>query len=92
MRMREATIEKKIQWVLSYMQGGLADIWKENVLEDLEVRILEYTMIEEFLVDLKKEFGEGDNKTIKVVELKKVEQESRTMKEFVQEFRRIVML
>ena len=35
MRMREATIEKQIQWVLSYVQEGLADICKENILEDL---------------------------------------------------------
>ena len=35
MRMREATIEKQIQWVLSYVQEGLADICKEIILEDL---------------------------------------------------------
>jgi len=29
-------------------------------------------MIGEFLADLKKKFGEGDDETIKVVELKKV--------------------
>ena len=50
--------------------------------------MLEYTAVREFLVDLKKEFGEGDDKTIKVAELKKIEQESRTMEEFVQKFRR----
>jgi len=42
-----------------------------------------------FLLDLKKEFGRGDNKIMKVVELKKVEQGSRIIEEFVQEFRRI---
>jgi len=35
---------------------------------------LSYTIIGEFLSDLKKEFGREDNKTIKVAELKKVEQ------------------
>ena len=40
--------------------------------------------------DLKEKFREEDNKTIKVAELKKVEQESKTMEEFVQEFRRII--
>ena len=29
-------------------------------------------IVEEFLMDLKKEFGGGDNKTIRVAELKKV--------------------
>jgi len=41
-----------------------------------------------FLVDLKKEFGGGDDETIKVAELKKVEQESRAMEVFMQKFRR----
>jgi len=53
------------------------------VLEDLETGVLEYITVGEFLVDLKKVFGKGDNKTMKVVELKKVEQGSRTMEEFI---------
>ncbi len=36
MKMREVAVEEQIQWVLSYVQGGSADIWKENMLEDLE--------------------------------------------------------
>ena len=47
-------------------------------------------LVGDFLTKLKKEFGSRSNKIIKVVELKKVEQESRTIKEFIQEFRRIV--
>ena len=34
-------------------------------------------------MDLKREFGRRDDKIIKVVELKKVEQESRIIEEFV---------
>ena len=45
-------------------------------------------MIEEFLANLK-EFGERDNE-MKIVKLKKVKQESRTMEKFIQEFRRAV--
>jgi len=47
-------------------------------------------MVEEFLVDLKKEFEGGDNEAMKIVELKKVEQRNKTMEEFVYEFRRVV--
>lgn len=42
-----------------------------------------------FLTELKKKFGRGDSKLAKVAKLKKVEQESKTMEKFVQEFRRI---
>jgi len=40
------------------------------------------------LSDLKEEFERGDDETIKVVGLKKVEQGGKTMKKFVQEFKR----
>ena len=39
MKMRNITIEEQIQWILFYMQKGLADVWKENILEDLETEI-----------------------------------------------------
>ena len=41
------------------------------------------------MVDIKKEFGEGDDKEVKVAELKSLEQGGRMMKEFVQELRRV---
>jgi len=40
--------------VLSYVQGESADIWKENVMEDLERDLLNYKVVGEFLADLKK--------------------------------------
>ena len=57
-------------------------------MEDLKAEVLEYIMIEEFLIDLKKEF-EGVNKMLKTAELKKIEQGSRTTEKFVQKLRRV---
>ena len=65
------------------MQGGLANVQKENTLEDLERKLLDYKTVGEFLTDIRKEFGGGDKKLVKVAELKKVEQGSKTIKEFV---------
>ena len=90
MRMRDMEVEEQVQWVLSYVQRGSVDIWKENIMEDLESGNLSYATVEEFLSDLKQEFSGGDGEMMKVAELKKIEQGSRTMKEFVQEFRRAV--
>jgi len=61
----------------------LVNIWKENILKDLESKSLECVIVGKFLMDLKKKFSSRDNKTINVAELKKVKQESRTIKEFV---------
>jgi len=58
-----------------------------NMLENLEARKLEFSVVGDFLTKLKKEFSSGNNKLIKIVEIKKVEQRSRTIEEFVQKFR-----
>jgi len=39
----------------------------------LEGRLLEYETAGEFLANFKKEFGEGDEETVKVAELKRLE-------------------
>ena len=49
---------------------------------------MKYETVGKFLADIKKEFGGGDEESTKVAKLRRLEQESRTMKEFVQEFRR----
>jgi len=41
-------------------------------MKDLETSSLVFVILREFLADLRQEFGRGDNKTIKVAELKKV--------------------
>ena len=87
MKLRGSTVEEQIQWVLLYVQGGLADVWKENVIEELEAEEAEYKLVEEFLTSLRKEFGRGEEESMKVVELRKMEQGGRTMEEFAQEFK-----
>jgi len=52
-------------------------------LGDLEEGLLEYETVGEFLANIRKEFGGGDKESVKVVELKRLEQEGKTIKEFV---------
>ena len=54
----------------------------------MERGLLEYEIAGEFLVEIKKEFREGDKESVKVAELKKLEQRSKTIEEFMQEFRK----
>jgi len=49
------------------------------MLEDLELREIEFRLVGEFLLELKKEFGGGDEKLVKVAELRRIEQRGRTM-------------
>ena len=88
MKMRERIVEEQVQWILSYVQGGSADVWKENVMEELESGEVEYKSVEDFLTSLKREFRGGEEESVKAAELRKLEQGGRTMEEFVQEFKR----
>ena len=90
MKLREELVEGQVQWILSYVQGGTADVWKENVIEELEGGEMEYETAEEFLSSLKKEFGGEEEELMKAVELRKLEQGGKMMEEFVQEFKRAV--
>ena len=90
MKLRGTTVEEQVQWVLSYMQGGLADVWKENVMEELELGEIEYETAEEFFTSLRKEFGGREEESVKAVELRGMEQGGKTMEEYVQEFKRTV--
>jgi len=55
----------------------------------LEAGEVEYESVEEFLTSLRKEFGGGEEKSMKVAELRRMEQGGKTMEEYVQEFKRI---
>ena len=77
MKIKEKSVEEQVQWVLIYIQEKFANIQK-NILEDLEAEEIEFATAEEFL----KEFR-GNNKLVKVAELKRIEQDSRNMKKFI---------
>jgi len=59
-------------------------------MEELETEEIEFELAEEFLAEIKKEFGGGDKELVKIAELRKIEQGGRTMEKFVQDFKRTV--
>ena len=65
-------------------------MWKENVLKELEAGELEFETVGKFLVEIKKEFGKGEEESVKAAELRKMEQGGKMMEEFIQKFKRAV--
>ena len=57
--------------------------------KDLKVEEINFVTAGEFLAQLNKNLGRGDNEKVKVAELKRVEQRRRMMKEFVQKFKKV---
>jgi len=74
-RMKGSGEEKKILWVLTYVQGGVAEIWKENILEEKRQGLSLVEMVEELFTKMREEFGEFDEESRKVDELRLLEQD-----------------
>jgi len=72
MKMKRILVEEQIQWILSHVQEGSADVWKENLLEYLKLEEVEFGSTREFLLELKKKFGREDEESVKVAELRRI--------------------
>ena len=53
------------------------------MLKDLKEGLLEYEIAEEFLADIRKEFGEEDKELVKVAELKRLKQRNKIIEDFI---------
>ncbi|KAF7776533.1 transcriptional regulator family: Zinc finger, CCHC-type [Agaricus bisporus var. burnettii] len=80
----------QITWILSYVQGGAAESWKENIMEMIENGEDEAPSVTEELFDsLRNNFGDADEESTAVGKLRLIEQGSKSAEEHVQEFKRI---
>ena len=79
----------KIVWMLSYVQGGMAEAQKNNLLDELLKGESEVEMVEELFSKMRNKFGEMAEKERKVEQLRTIEQRRRTYNEYIQEFKKI---
>jgi len=79
----------QITWVLSYVQGGVTEAWKDNLLDELAKKELEIKTVETLFKKIRDEFGEITKEDRKVEQLRMIEQGGRTYDEYVQEFKKI---
>ena len=80
----------KMAWVLSYMQRGVAEAWKDNLLNELSKGESEMEIVEELFSKMKNEFGETVEEEQKIEQLRTIEQRGRIYNEYVQEFKKVV--
>jgi len=65
-RITEKLKMARMAWVLSYMQGGVAETWRDNLLDKLLKRELEIEMAEELFGKMRNKFGETVEKERKI--------------------------
>ena len=89
MKMTEEAAATQVAWVLSYMQGGIAEAWKDNLLDELAKEELEVESAEQLFAKIRDDFGKTSVEERKIEQLRTIEQGGRTCDEYVQEFKKV---
>ena len=89
MKMMEEVAATQVAWVLSYVQGGIAEAWKDNLLDELAKGKLEVDSAEQLFTKIRNNFGETTEEEKKIEQLRTIKQGGRTCDEYVQEFKKV---
>jgi len=89
MKMTEEAATTQVAWVLSYVQGGVAEAWKDNLLDELAKGESEVESAEQLFAKIRNDFGEMSEEERKIEQLRTIEQAGRTCDEYVQEFKKV---
>jgi len=89
MKMMEEVATTQVAWVLSYVQGEIAEAWKDNLMDELSKRESEVETVEQLFSKIRNDFGETSEEERKIEQLRMIEQGGRTCDEYVQEFKKV---
>ena len=89
MKMTEEAATTQVAWVLSYVQGGVAEAWKDNLMDELAKGESEVETAEQLFLKIRNDFREISEEERKIEQLRTIEQGSRTCDEYVQEFKKV---
>jgi len=89
MKMTEEAAATQMAWVLSYVQGGIAEAWKDNLLDELAKGESEVESAEQLFAKIRDDFGETSEEERKIEQLRTIEQGGRTCDKYVQEFKKV---
>jgi len=88
-KMTEEVEATQVAWVLSYVQGEIAEAWKDNLLDELAKGESEVELAEQLFIKIRNDFGETSEEERKIEQLRTIEQGRRTCNEYVQEFKKV---
>jgi len=89
MKMTEEAAATQVAWVLSYVQRGIVEVWKDNLLDELAKGKLEVESVEQLFTKIRNDFGETSEEKRKIEQLRTIEQGGRTCNKYVQEFKKV---
>jgi len=89
MKIADKAATTQVAWVLSYVQGGIAEAWKDNLMDELAKGESEVETVEQLFSKIRNNFGETLEEERKIEQLRTIEQGERTCDEYVQEFKKV---
>jgi len=78
-----------VAWMLSYIQGGIAKAWKDNLLDELAKGESEVESVEQLFTKIRNDFGETLEEKRKIEQLRTIKQEEKTCNKYMQEFKKV---
>ena len=88
-KMAEEAATTQVAWVLLYVQGGIVEAWKDNLLDELEKEESEVESVEQLFTKIRNNFGETSEEERKIEQLRTIKQRGKTYNEYVQEFKKV---
>ena len=88
-KMTEEAATTQVAWVLSYIQGGVAEAWKDNLMDELAKGESEVETAEQLFSKIRNDFGETSEEERKIKQLRTIEQGNRMCDEYIQEFKKV---
>ena len=85
MKIMEEAVTTQVAWVLSYVQGWIAEVWKDKLAK----RESEVDTVEKLFTKIRNDFGETSEEERKIKQLRMIEQGRRTCDEYIQEFKKV---
>jgi len=89
MKMTEEAAIIQVAWVLSYVQGGIVEAWKDNLIDELAKGESEVKTVEQLFSKIRNNFGKTLEEERKIEQLRTIEQGGRTCDKYVQEFKKV---
>jgi len=88
-KMTEKAAITQVAWMLFYVQGGIVEAWKDNLMDELAKGESEVETVEQLFSKIRNDFGETSKEKRKIKQLRTIEQERRMCNEYVQEFKKV---
>ena len=82
--MAEEAAATQVVWVLLYVQGGIVEVWKDNLLDELAKGESKVESAEQLFAKIRNDFGETLEEERKIEQLRTIEQRGRTCNKYMQ--------